>query len=161
MKLKLILFITAIVVVVVSVGVQAATKCAPHKGTCSYYQCLSYGMSCADTDYTTNLALRFCVRFDETLETYTPQGRAFIKRVEVCLQDEIEKSFTPQTTCSDLGANAPAQHTSCYVRSGFCSLPFRDQTRIAQLVLPALADPANGFTDTLIQVGAMCAGRYF
>lgn len=133
-------------------GYAFASDCVTYVGDCSYYECRSYEMACADTDYLMRFGSHYCQAFDREIDKFTPQGRDVLAAIKSCLQVQLEDQ--QGLTCSNALDFAYQQHERCYLEAGFCNLSFSDKWLILWTVMPELK--SAGFRNVVARVSAGC-----
>jgi len=101
---------------------------------CDYYtQCLEPKFKCGPTGYPIGYGNKYCNKFLEFFNDFTPEGQEWIGKTLLCLKNALIPVYesTKSITCSEIYNIAFDSHPTCYTDSGFCNL---------------FADPRIGFT---------------
>lgn len=101
--------------------------------SCKWYSsCLQSAFNCPADSYPLGYGNKYCTRFTEALDMFTPMGKSWIMKTMVCLKKALGPyaKAMDQTgkgvTCDQLTDIAFDSHPTCYVESGFCQL-FKEQ----------------------------------
>ena len=128
-----------------------------------YYRCLDTtlvgGEGCGPEGYPLGFGAKYADRsFEETWYTLGPEGQAFFLAVSPCLQARLHDDLRADATCDEVWSAGFATHASCYVDSGFCTLPAADLVVIASMFDADVVDLPE-FKTQIADVLAACAAR--
>jgi hypothetical protein len=132
----------------------AETSCAAKIGSCEYYQCREQLQSCGDDGYFLRFGYRYCMDFLQQMrpKVAAPQAQ-WLDQVATCLQTALD-AIPTDLSCADTQSAAIASHESCYVMTGFCTLPLETKFQILQVIYRELSDPK--IDEVMIRIGADC-----
>jgi hypothetical protein len=118
--------------------VQNATECAPYVGSCEYYRCREAIQPCGEKGYFMRFGYRYCTTFLTKLKPrVAPRQQDWLERVGTCLQQKVEE--IPVITSCTLAKNlAIDSHVDCYMKTGFCAMPFSLKLKLLGIVYPEL-----------------------
>lgn len=123
----------------------AAGVCSQYND-CEYYTCVAESKKCPRRSYPTSFGRRYCLSFQQRFDAFSPEAQTWIESVRSCLINKME-SFREDLSCRELKKEAFLSHVPCYVESGFCELPLKDQKLILKTIWPAMRNVyalANG-----------------
>lgn len=129
----------------------------------SYYDCLEAsladGEGCGPDGYPLGYGGKYAERFvTEARPRLSPEGRAWLDDVLVCLQEALAARLDDDSTCDDAWRAGFDTHPACYVDAGFCELSLDDV-----LVVGTTIDPVDlSLPDQQAQVEAvnrLCEAR--
>jgi hypothetical protein len=132
----------------------------PPMGNCEFYeQCLERAHPCGANGYPMGYGRKYCQRYFDNIERFSPQGQQWIRYVGNCLQRQLVPYTDPSRamSCSTLMSTAFSSHVGCYLNGpvSICDLPIRDKWTIMTSVIDA-RDLANVQTAV---VGSICASQ--
>jgi hypothetical protein len=108
-----------------------ATCQSPPPQTCNFYQqCAEATAQCGAGGYPLLYGEKNCLRFQTNIAKFSAQGQAWIYSTMHCLQLAL---IPVLETCPDCGTVKTAgfqSHPTCYVSSGFCTLPCWDYVQV-------------------------------
>ena len=113
-----------------------ASECSHLPNDCEYYLCIAREKSCNDSSYPVKFGHRFCMRYQERMNTFSLEGWKWVEDVRRCLIRDMN-NFEENLSCSELKQRAFQSHVPCYLESGFCSLSVRDKRAVIQAIWPA------------------------
>ena len=114
-----------------------AGDCSHLSNDCEYYLCIAREKSCNNSSYPIKFGHRFCMRYEERMNTFGPEGWMWVEQVRRCLIRELDQ-YGDNLSCSELKKRAVQSHVPCYVESGFCSLSLKDKKAVIQTIWPAI-----------------------
>lgn len=91
---------------------------------CDWYkECLEERMQCGSEGYPLRYGNKYCNRFVDNLNEFSPKGQEWVKGTLSCLKRDL-KDYLHRNKyyCSDLERDAFKSHPECYAKNGFCSL---------------------------------------
>jgi len=111
----------------------------PPRDSCSFYaDCLESRYHCTYTNYNYPIGYGqyFCQKILSNLSQFSSAGQTWALDTMQCLQSALIPEATGQvsTTCQALLAKAFGTHASCYINSGFCSLPCADWQMLESII---------------------------
>ncbi|MBT3585020.1 MAG: hypothetical protein HN509_08940 [Halobacteriovoraceae bacterium] len=109
-----------------------ASDCRPNQDNCNAYLCVEAQKSCGVKGYPIGFGYKYCQKFDRKKKKFSKDGRAWIKRVRLCLQEKIINS--PGLNCKQYRGASITQHADCYADTGYCSLSKRDRRKVTGVV---------------------------
>lgn len=106
-----------------------------------YYRCLDEvlmdGAGCGPDGYPLGYGAKYADRyFDEVYPSVSSEAQAFLRRVSIHLQREMDAFVTPSSSCEAVWDYGFGTHPACYIESGFCDLELSDVAAIAGAVDP-------------------------
>ncbi len=111
-----------------------AEDCSILMDSCDYYHCRESLNSCGEKGYYAGFASKYCRESQNELsQKVTDAGKVWIKKVTLCLKQNMEK-IPVLETCKEVFNKAVDDHSVCYTQSGFCSLPFKDKVQIIDML---------------------------
>lgn len=136
------------------VSAASASHCPVQGDACDFY-CESEGrLACGADNYLTRFGADYCRRFLQAEPYFSIEGMVFLPKVRACL---IHKLQLEDLTCENTRTIALDSHVDCYVDNGFCSLPFRDATRILSVVWTELRQA--DFRAVMSRIDASCVSK--
>lgn len=97
----------------------------------AYYDCVEATIPCGDAGYALGYGGAYAERFvTGTRPQLSPQGKAWLDAVLVCLQEALDARIGPYATCEDIWTAGFDTHPACYVDNGFCELPLDDVLKV-------------------------------
>jgi len=142
--------------------------------TCAwYFDCLSTrfpGCQAHAKEYAESYGGKYCQRFTDNGDQFTPDGRMWIDAVKLCLQEELVRDVLSQDVevadCEAIRTVAFDSHPPCYLQPdatnssiGMCSLLLNtplDVVRILEVTSDALLSQES--VEQMIGVAVGCAG---
>ncbi|MCM2282762.1 MAG: hypothetical protein NDI61_13055 [Bdellovibrionaceae bacterium] len=115
----------------------AQTACSNQVGSCAYYGCLSDELACRPQAYLRRFGRSYCSLFEARADEYTEQGQKFMTEVRLCLQLELDAEIG--LTCQNVERRSANHHVTCYLESGYCELPRKDQFLLQRTIFKDLA----------------------
>ncbi|KAI5797808.1 hypothetical protein EDC01DRAFT_651372 [Geopyxis carbonaria] len=111
---------------------------SPPANSCAFYtSCLEPAHPCGSAGYAVAYGSKYCNAFVSRLESFSPEGQAWISDTMLCLQRALVPEATGGSTgldCEGLRKFAFSTHPDCYVDNGLCSLPPTDWVQIVKTV---------------------------
>ncbi|KAL4477720.1 hypothetical protein ABPG74_002870 [Tetrahymena malaccensis] len=92
---------------------------------CNWYvNCLEDQFHCGPKGYPEGYGFKYCSRFVEKYDKFSPAGQKWIDGTLTCLKQSLKDSLvnTDNKTCKDVNKIAFDSHPRCYVENGFCEL---------------------------------------
>jgi hypothetical protein len=118
------------------------------------------GAGCGDSGYLLGYGAHYASRFYfETRPRMGFAGQDWLDQVLVCLQRDLRDAISIDTSCADIRRIAFDQHPSCYVQSGFCTLPVRDILQVPRTIAGRDLLSRDGLRQVLAIVPA-CGREY-
>lgn len=79
---------------------------------------------CGSNGYPVGYGNKYCSRFLERYDKFSPAGKKWIDQTLVCLKNALKDSLlnNDKESCTNLKTIAYDSHPKCYVDSGFCKL---------------------------------------
>jgi len=102
-------------------------------GDCSFHQdCLETIYNCGPTGYPVGYGDKYCKRFFNRIDQFSPAGQEWINGTLVCLKEtlldfvvaDVDLDTNGNITCNGIRETAFYSHAPCYVDNGFCDLAF-------------------------------------
>ncbi|KAI9767723.1 MAG: hypothetical protein M1839_004358 [Geoglossum umbratile] len=111
-------------------------KCTTSGNTCDFYTCLESEYHCEGTKYAYPLdyGLKYCTKFTQNLNKFSPAGKKWVHDVRLCLQNALLPDTDCKSNCQKIQDDAFKSHPNCYVDSGVCSLRLGDWISIVETV---------------------------
>ncbi|OQW50386.1 MAG: hypothetical protein A4S09_00915 [Proteobacteria bacterium SG_bin7] len=133
---------------VLSLISQLVFAASPIPGNCNYYLEKEKDTGCFvkeqnPSDYLLNFGYRLCHIYHQKAKTWNDERTAFVEKVGMCLQEEMEKILF-NGNCQDLEEKAYASHPGCYIRSGYCELNVVQKSSIVWTAVAADALSKTG-----------------
>lgn len=133
-------------------SIQAEPNWAPSRESCEFYSCKHDELSCTRDNYTIEFDYKMCQKFLTLQDSATPTLAKWMPKVRLCLQKKLE--LFNFNDCSDLTSKAYKTHAQCYVKAGYCNLPFEDQNWVLnQIGLAAFSPDA---LSTALEIAYAC-----
>lgn len=132
----------------------------PRLKSCDFYtRCAEETLRCGRNGYPLRYGAKNCRRFVARLDSFSPQGQAWIWKTMLCLQKYLVKPVAASdATCDSVNHEAFQSHPRCYVDSGFCDLPLND---LVQVVVTVKSDLFQGpAIEQALTTAKGCARRY-
>jgi len=91
---------------------------------CDWYkECLEERMQCGPEGYPIRYGNKYCNRFVDNLNEFSPKGQEWVKGTLSCLKISLKDYLNKDRYwCSNLERDAFKSHPECYAKNGFCSL---------------------------------------
>lgn len=115
-----------------SIEFLTSPRCNDHDllaSTCTWYtSCLQPAFNCNSNAYPLGYGNKYCSRFTNAMNMFTPMGKAWIQKTMVCLKKALAPYANSKVksgrgvSCNQLTDIAFNSHPRCYVESGFCKL---------------------------------------
>lgn len=128
-------------------------------GQCDYYLCRDAQSTseCGADSYYGGFGYYYCDRFRQVTEArLSPAGQAWSRRARTCLMESLEESVADDFQCSEVEELAFANHPTCYLETGFCSLPVTDW-----LLILSTIEAGDHNLRQLLTVGIGCLAQAF
>ncbi|CAF1293351.1 unnamed protein product [Adineta steineri] len=108
----------------------------PPMQSCAFYSdCMEEKVACGPNGYALGYGMKYCMKFSNTLQSFSPRGQRWIWDTMNCLQKTLVSPLKNcENNCSILRKTAFDSHPGCYVKSGVCELPAFDWITIASIV---------------------------
>jgi hypothetical protein len=155
------LFITTIILLISYAD--GTNNCVnPLPRSCAFYkECLETKYQCGPEGYPIGFGQKFCQVFEREVDKFSPQGQEFLWTNMQCLQNRLVLPYVLINTrdCSNLKQSALDSHAPCYIKSGFCDLPFTDKLVLTKLLLEN--DITDIWWDFTLQVADVLKNCYF
>ena len=104
---------------------------------CAYYYCLEEEAQCGPNGYFLDFVGKYCVRFTQvTYPRLSQAGKDWMAGVRECLITNMESGYEEGESCTSIEKRGIADHITCYVDTGICSLPIRDWIKILSTISP-------------------------
>jgi hypothetical protein len=117
------------------------SPCAHLLGSCDYYLCRESFQSCGPRGYWLGFGNHYCEEFTlQVKPTLSQESQDWLDHVGRCLREKTE-AFPLESVCKQIKNLALASHTSCYVQTGFCRIPFLDKVKVLHTIYREFADP--------------------
>ncbi|MBX2993236.1 MAG: hypothetical protein KF681_00375 [Bdellovibrionaceae bacterium] len=107
---------------------------------CLQYVQLNDELGCSDQGYLINFGYRYCRRFKDTTQRFSPEGQAFLADVRTCLLHSL-RTERRELRCDSIEGIAMDHHIDCYDQAGFCSLSSQDRWALFTVVWRDLVSP--------------------
>lgn len=138
-----------------------SAPCDKPVGDCQWYeQCLQarYPTCTGASSYALSFGMRFCERFKENFNNFSPAGQEWLTKVGPCLQYAMLPYMESNSsmTCDEVKKAAFETHAPCYVSCGFCGTSFGDYFRVLQTITPALSSEFGEILRGLLKVLWQC-----
>ncbi|KAM4064389.1 carboxypeptidase regulatory-like domain-containing protein [Hirsutella rhossiliensis] len=133
---------------------------SPPPRSCNFYtRCAEKTLQCGQDGYPLRYGAKNCRRFVARLDSFSPQGQAWIWRTMLCLERALVEPISGRgATCESVKSEAFQSHPRCYVDSGFCDLPLSD---IVQVVVTVKSDLFEGpALEQALTAAGGCARHY-
>lgn len=111
----------------------ASPQCRPSTASCAYYACAEDKLQCGEENYLTQFGAHFCEKYRSTEANFSKRGQVWLQKVRYCLQKELDRGLDSGVSCSRVEDFAFDSHVGCYVKTGYCSLGFRDKFRVVSV----------------------------
>ena len=102
----------------------------PTSRNCEYYRDIEARFLCGRAGYPLNYGYRMCKLYLGQQSQVSPGLKNWFPKVRFCLQKYLYNNQTRFHGCEDLKARALNSHVACYVKTGFCELPWSDRLSI-------------------------------
>lgn len=133
-------FSTFFLICTFSVGAEmkGVANCEISTSDCEYYLCQESHRQCGDEGYLISFGHKYCDQFLH-LSPYEfgPQGNTWLKNVRSCLIHKLSL-YSDEVTCKEILRSSFQDHVPCYLETGFCHLPLKDQIRVARHIYPEI-----------------------
>ncbi|CAF1282080.1 unnamed protein product [Adineta steineri] len=131
----------------------------PPMQTCTFYiDCLEAKAPCGSNGYALKYGMKNCIKFSNTIKSFTSQGQTWVWNTMNCLQKALVMPLRNcEKDCSKLLKIAFDSHPECYVNSGICDLDPDEWLTLLGVVGKDLFS-----LDSIIQAlktGSMCIPR--
>ena len=120
-----------------SLIVWGAADCSQFSNDCEYYTCVAQSRHCTSKSYPINFGRKYCLRYNQSFQKFSSNGKRWIQDVRRCLIQKME-SYDSELTCHELKIRAFKDHIPCYIDHGYCELSNQDKIEIIKTVLPSL-----------------------
>ncbi|KAL4477721.1 hypothetical protein ABPG74_002871 [Tetrahymena malaccensis] len=89
-----------------------------------YINCLEDAYMCGPKGYPVGYGYKYCSRFVEKFNKFSPAGQKWIDGTLTCLKQSLKDALihSDSMTCADVNKIAFNSHPKCYVENGFCEL---------------------------------------
>jgi hypothetical protein len=104
---------------------------------CQEYLRLHQQTECSDNHYLKKFAYKYCLRYEQRKMKFTLQGQLWIENVKQCLLTSVIHS-SHQNSCKKIAQSAYEKHAHCYIRYGYCNLPYSDKRAVFYTVWDSL-----------------------
>lgn len=101
---------------------------------CSAYQEIENNYQCGTKGYPLKFGYKYCRKFIDNQDQFSPQGQAWLALTRECLIAEVE-SFSV-SSCRELKKLAFDSHGECFERAGFCNLAKEDRKELYKMIIP-------------------------
>lgn len=118
--------------------------------TCDFYTCLESEYHCEGTKYAYPLdyGLKYCTKYTQNLNMFSPPGKQWVYDVRLCLQNAVLPETDCKSSCQKIQDDAFKSHPACYVNNGVFTL-FSDWIHIVRTVgIDGLRAGESQFKDT-------------
>lgn len=158
---KLMMYI--FVFTILSVSATDNPACGIHD--CQWYRsCLDAKYPCDSTGYALGYGEKYCQKYADNSDLFTPTGNTWQLGVRVCLQKVLQKKYidqNPKASCEQIRNFAFDSHPTCYLDEGVCKLGLSDWIGIYKVVCGGILCP-DQITEVstwkqAIQTGMGCA----
>lgn len=112
----------------------------PSSKNCDYYNNVEDTYDCGPKGYPIDYGKRLCLKYLKAETVQTDSIKAWFPKVRLCLQKYLEDKRGSIRDCGDLKKKAIHSHVSCYIKTGFCSLPISDFMSIAKITSVDIID---------------------
>ena len=94
---------------------------------CEYYDCMETKVQCGEDGYLAGYVGKYCKRFSSvTYPRMSEKGQAWMDGVRECLITNLDEGYYEGESCESIERRGIADHVTCYVDTGLCSLPISD-----------------------------------
>ncbi len=97
---------------------------------CGAYTEIASQLECSNRNYLLQFGYRYCQKYLQHENLFSPEGQAFLQRNRHCLIEKLTEQ--EGLTCENVKRRAYGHHVKCYVDMGFCELPKNDRKLVIQ-----------------------------
>tara|TARA_R110000868_G_scaffold64598_5_gene194094 strand:- start:8557 stop:8985 length:429 start_codon:yes stop_codon:yes gene_type:complete len=103
-------------------------------GECDAYTVLEEQYQCGDSGYPLRFGQKYCQKFIDKRQNFSPEGQMWLAQVRECLITEANSISA--IDCRELKKLAFESHGECYERTGFCDLSTGDRRELYKMIVP-------------------------
>lgn len=135
--------LAAILIITFSTNsLMADSNCEHLIGDCAFYLCMDELIPCEKDNYNRKFGYKYCTKYkNKVRKKLSPDGKAWLRRNEICLQEDMSYANIDNLTCKEYETLAIRMHTPCFYGTRFCELSRKDKRKINYAAISNVVHP--------------------